>query len=114
MINGDSSSDRGRISPEPEKSEPDSLEFIAGMPDKLGAAIKSIELSERDLRIIASRDPAKFAYAMDRADQLAQVRLMLGDLLEQAQGAIGMDARIEPVITHALGSAAVQQIRRRK
>lgn len=112
MSNGIVSHETGREQPEPEELTPETLALIARFLDELGPggtnAVKNIRLAEHDLRVVAATD-TRFIHALDRADQLAQVRVALEKIFGLA--ADTTDALAKPIAgLRSLGGQALDRV----
>ena len=109
MINSKPLGETDGSPPVGEKLEPETLELIALLLDELGPegvdALSRLELAARDLRLVAGSDP-KLLPALERADQLSQVKVVLKKILDAATGA--SDAVSKPIAAaRSLGGAAM-------
>lgn len=109
MINSKPSGETDGSTPVEEVIRPESLKLIAELLDELGPegvdALNKLELAARDLRLVAGSDP-KLLPALERAEQLSQVKGVLKKILEVATGAT--DTLAKPIIAvRSLGETAL-------
>lgn len=112
MSNGIVSHETGEEQPEREGLGPETLALIAQFLDELGPtgtnAVRNIKLAEHDLRVVAATD-TRFIHALDRADQLSQVRIALEKIFGLA--AETTDALARPIAgIRSLGEAALNRV----